>query len=284
VKGSIRSSRSRAAGFSLVELMVALAVGGLLLLAVTQILLRLEGSWDRSQARATAERNTRGAMYMMIRDIRMAGTGYGGRPLATGGVPGNRLYPVIPAHGTDSDTLHIVAGLGGVQSTTTQVVGSPSDLIFVADASGFAVGDFIALTNGVDVNLFRVTGATAATGQLEHSTDSSYNDPTGHTTWPTAGYPSGSRVVQVQLISYWLDSSTPQRPLLRRINDGTPIPVASGVDHLEVRYRMTDGSLSSSPANPADIHSVELRYLPHRQIGAAPSDTVAVTVQPRVLG
>ncbi len=277
------SPRSRIAGFSLVELMVALVIGGTLIVAIVQTLLRMEGSWDRSQERSTTNQNTRGAIYLMVRDLRMAGTGYGGRMIVTGGVSGNRIFPVDPAPAVGSDTLKVTAGLEGVQSAVIQTVGSASDLIFVADAGDFSAGDLITLSNGVDVNMFEVTAVDAGSGQLSHSVDSPYNDPNDHVVWPNGGYPAGSRVTQVQRIAYWLDDDSPQGRLLRRVNDGAPIPVASGVDRLEVLYRMADGSLTSSPGNPVEIHAVVLRYVPRRDGGAQATDTLTVTVQPRVM-
>ncbi len=279
----IGNQRSRAAGFSLVELMVALVIGGTLIVAIVQTLLRMEGSWDRSQERSTTNQNTRGAVTMMVRDLRMAGTGFGGRMIVTGGIPGNVLFPVNPASAVGSDTLKVTAGLEGVQTSVTQTVGSASDLIFVADASEFSAGDLIVLTNGVEVNMFEVTAVDAGSGQLSHSVDSPYNDPDDHILWPNGGYPPGSQVAQVQRITYWIDGDSPQGQLLRCVNANAPTPVASGVARLEVLYRMADGSLTSSPIDPVEIHAVVLRYVPRRPGGAQAADTLTVTVQPRVM-
>ncbi len=153
----------------------------------------------------------------------------------------------------------------------------------MTDASDFSAGDLITLSNGVNVNMFEVTAVDAGSGQLSHSVDSPYNDPNGHTLWPNGGYPIGSQVTQVQRIAYWIDDDSPQGRLLRRVNDGAPVPVASGVDRLEVLYRMADGSLTSSPGNPVEIHAVVLRYVPRRDGGAQATDTLTVTVQPRVM-
>ena len=84
--------------------MVALVIGGTLIVAIVQTLLRMEGSWDRSQERATTNQNTRGAVTMMVRDLRMAGTGFGGRMIVTGGIPGNVLFPVNPK----ADSVHSI--------------------------------------------------------------------------------------------------------------------------------------------------------------------------------
>jgi hypothetical protein len=203
--------------------------------------------------------------------------------IVTGGIPDNQLFPVDPAPAIGSDTLNVTAGLQGVQSSVTQTVGSASDLIYVADASGFSAGDLITLSNGVEVNMFEVTAVDAGSGQLSHSADSPYNDPDDHILWPNGGYPTGSRVAQVQRVSYWIDEDSPRRQLLRRVNDQTPVPVASGADRLEVLYRMVDGSLTSSPGNPVEIHAVVLRYVPRRPSGAQAADTLTVTVQPRVM-
>jgi prepilin-type N-terminal cleavage/methylation domain-containing protein len=282
-----RSGRplSSTRGFTLVELMVTLVIMAVVLGVLVRSLLGVDKSWSHSQDRIDASQNMRAAMDMMVRDLRMAGSGFGGRPVTTGGVPDNLILPCRPAPAAGaSDSLFITGALTGPATTCMTAMASPSDGLFVTDTDGFAPGNLVVVTNGVDANMFEVTSVLPATGSLEHSTLSPYNDPTEHIRWPNGGYPPGAAVVQVQRVAYWVDEDQPDRRLMRRQGTEAPLPVAFDVEDLRVTYRLADGTVSASPADPTLIRSVHLDYVPRVRGATGPPDTLSVRVQPRVLG
>lgn len=67
------SGRPRAAGLSLIELMVAMAIGLLLLLGLMQVMGASQASYRLSQGIARTQENARFAMDFIQRDVRMAG-------------------------------------------------------------------------------------------------------------------------------------------------------------------------------------------------------------------
>lgn len=272
-------------GFTLVELMVALIITAVLVTTLVRTILGVDRSWSVSHNRVDASQNTRAALDTMVRDLRMAGSGFGGRPVTTGGVPDNLIYPCRPAPApTGPDSLFITGSLTGVAATSVAPLASPSDGLFVTDTDGFAVGDLVVVSNGVDANMFEITGLVPATGSLEHSLLSPYNDPLEHIRWPNGGYPSGSSVVQVQRVAYWVDEDTGGRRLMRQLGAGTPLPVAFDVEELRVTYRLADGTVDEAPADPTLIRSVHLDYVPRVRGGVGQVDTLSIRVQPRVLG
>ena len=278
-------SRPAQGGFTLVEMMVTLVITALIITFLVRSMLNVQQSWSRSEDRVDATQNTRAALDTMVRDLRMAGSGFGGRPVTTGGVPDNLVYPCRPAPGgADADTLYLTGSLAGVEAVSVGALGGPSDGLFVTDTDGFAAGDLVVVTNGVDANMFEVTGVVAATGSLEHSGISSFNDPLGHVRWPNGGYPAGSTVVQVQRVTYWVSDEDEGHRLMRRVGDETPLPVAFGVQDLRIRYGLADGTVTADPADPTLIRSVFLDYVPEARDGAGPAAPVSVQVQPRVLG
>jgi len=272
------------AGFTLVELAVSVVVTALILSAAVGTVFRLEKSWDASQDRADVTRNSRAALEMLARDLRMAGSGFAGRTLTTGGAPDNRLYPLQSMDGGEfgTDTLVVISGEGGLSTVTTAIMASPSGNLLVEDAAGFAQGDLVVVTDGDDANLFEVTSLGDG-NRLDHAATSPYNDPNGHDAWPAGGYPSGSTVVKVEKVSYWIDDTGAVPKLYRRMGSGIPLPLAHGVEALNVRFVLADGSVSSDPDNPALIRSVQVDYV-GKMTNHALKDTVRISTTPRVIG
>ena len=279
--GGVRFPR----GFTLVELMIALVITAMMVTVLVRSLLTVEGSWENSRNRVATSQNTRAALDAMVRDVRMAGSGFSGRPVVTGGVPGNIVYPCRPApNPSGSDSLFVTGCLSGVATTTSVPMPSPSDGMFVSSTDGFSPGDLVVITNGVEANMFEVTGVVPSTGSLEHSVSSAHNDPNQHVIWPSGGYPTGSTVVQVQQVAYWVDTATGESRLMRRNGSEAPLPVGFDVDALHVSYGLADGSVTSAPSDPALIRTLFLDYVPGVKGATTPARTVSVRVKPRVLG
>ena len=126
------------AGFSLVEIMVALVIGLLTTLVIMQVFTVFEGQKRSTMGSADAQTSGSVALYMIERDMQMAGFGLlpatdsalecDPSPVISAGVD---LSPVIIADGGTaagaSDTVTIRYGntpTGGIPSTITSVVGS----------------------------------------------------------------------------------------------------------------------------------------------------------------
>jgi prepilin-type N-terminal cleavage/methylation domain-containing protein len=124
-------------GFSLLELMVALAVGVIVIGSATELFKVGMDSTDLISQRAEMQQNTRIAMNMIIKDVSMAGAGLptGGVQLPSGGSGdslygrdavvgcylatctypgGNRMRGIIPGHlnGNPSNTIPAVGTVG----------------------------------------------------------------------------------------------------------------------------------------------------------------------------
>ena len=273
------------AGFTLVELAVAVVLTALILATALSTTFNMQSSWDQSQDRVQVTQNSRAALEMMARDLRMAGSGFAGRTLTTGGVPSRRMFPLQPRSGGafGTDTLVVVGGSSGVSTGTAAIMQSPSDLLFVNDASGFEVGDLVVITDGGDANLFEVTSKVPSVNRLDHASTSPYNTPADHDTWPAGGYPTGSTVVKVERLTYWVDDTGPTAKLYRQTHHGDPVPIAQGVASLLIRYVLADGSVVADPADPSLIRSVRIEYV-GRSSRPTHADTLRISTMPRVMG
>lgn len=286
--------RSRDGGFTLIELMVSMTIFTIVVGGVLGILFHVDRSWTASQDMISTGQNERAGVDLMINDIRMAGSGFGGLTVTTPGAPGNRIYPMEPRPGRSApDTLILTGSFTGDWSLLTARMAGPGDVITVADGSLFAVGDRIVMTNGSDANMFEVTAVNVATGVLDHSESSSFNTVVGHDRWPNGGYDEGARVVKVSQMSYWVaeDQDTGQKILMRRDSSGADdLEVAASINWLRLRFVTASDSVASNPPDPAQIRSVLLDYvspnadqLAHYDGVGDEGDTLSLRIQPRVL-
>lgn len=149
-------------GFGLVELMVATMLGLIVTLAVTQVFLGFELQKKTTSGGANAQTNGTVALYLMSRDLQMAG--YGLIPASDFGLEciGVDLSPVLIENGEDeaSDRLTIQFGdspTGGVHSKILDV-SDPE--VRVDNNFGCRVGDTALLLRGSSCAVTSVTAVT----------------------------------------------------------------------------------------------------------------------------
>lgn len=283
-----RRPAGRTKGFTLVELMIALVLMGTVVTFVLRFLFNIDRSWETSRDQLTNRQHERAGAELLIRDIRMAGSGFGGLPITTAGVPGNLIRALEPSPGVGtSDTLVITGGFSGSSTVTVQPMVTAADPIRVASIAGFDIGDLIVITNGVEADLFQVTATEAGTTTLQHAGESGYNNAAGHVNWPLGGYPAASTVVPVERVRWWVRNLDTGPRLMRQPVGGEAAPVADGLLGLRLRYEVAGGQLVADPPDTARIRSVVLSYV----VPAAghsdedgEADTMTVRVSPRIVG
>ncbi len=201
-----RPPRRGAAGFSVVELLVAVAVGLVLTLAVTGVLLRNEG---RSRdTLAVNDINQSGAFvaYLLDSAVRSAGSGFANRWAETYGCRLNasrsgstilprtsawpapfagfpqavRVAPVLIGKGqsaSGSDVIAVMRGNAGIGEAPLEVLalGPPLGL---RNTIGLAANDLLLLADGEPDCLLLQTGATTA-DTVELSGTGAYHTTTG---------------------------------------------------------------------------------------------------------
>ena len=255
-----RNLLARANGFTLIELMIALSVMSLVLIAVFSTFFRSQKVGQTMSATVNLRQGVRGANQLLERELRMAGSGWGTLALdryTTGGTDSSLSAVNFGPGGTaQCDSIGIIGGWTAA-TTLRAVMVSPWSGLPVTSAAGFAVNDLVVVTNGSSAHLFQVTAVQASPAQLSNASSSSFNPPTGSNlaNWPAGGYAVGAPVHRVSWVTYRIDSTTFRRSaLVRREFGGTPQLVAYDVSGFQVRYRMQDGTTTRSPA---DIHMVD---------------------------
>ncbi len=213
-------TNERQTGFSLIELMVGVAIALIALLVLTGVLMGFNAQKRTTVSSSDAQVAGGIAAYMIERDLRRAGYGINSEPLlgcnlylqdTSGGPSPMALQPVLITPGaTDQVTVtYSTARHGWYYATLSPPSGSSfpgdeSDLT-VDNVYGFTVGDLIAIgQNGIDANadgvtdcsLREVTAIDTVNFRLSHN-GGTYNKPGGE----GIPYTKGARVYNVGLSS-----------------------------------------------------------------------------------
>lgn len=289
------------AGFTLIEIMVALAILAIAMTAVFATFSSQQLSYTNQNRVAEMQQNLRLAADMLVRDIRLAGYGL---PVTTGTSADNVALPaagnphgistmraIFPVDNTtgpdqfyvlylyDMDTNQPPAELTSNMSATTSVT--------VDNTAGFAAGggELVLVTDRVTADLFQTTsGGTATT--LNFGSAVAYNDIALHT------YDNVTRLYQVgstpgspptvaakaRFVRYFIDNvADPNHPTLmvdRLIAGQAPQPVADDIEDMQLSFgldtnadgvvdaqRSTAGGTAISAADIPRIRQVTLHLV-----------------------
>jgi prepilin-type N-terminal cleavage/methylation domain-containing protein len=280
---------ARSNGFTLIELMIAITVMGLVLVAVFSTFFRSQKVGQAMSTTVNLRQGIRGANQLLERELRMAGSGWGrvavDRYKSGGGTDSLFAINFGPGGLALCDSVNI---LGGWTAATALRAGmaTPSAGLPVTSTTGFAVGDMVVVSNGSSAHMFQVTAVQASPGFLTNASSSTYNPPSGNTlaNWPAGGYVTGAQVYRASQVTYKMDSTTFRKPALtRREFGGAPQLVAYEVSRFQVQYRMQDGTTTRSPANLDMVDEiVPIIWTSQTVPGkAALSDSVWAAVRPR---
>jgi prepilin-type N-terminal cleavage/methylation domain-containing protein len=240
---------TREAGFTLIEMMLAVALLGGLLVTLFLAMFRTQSEATRITTLVEQRQSSRAAIQLVERDVRMSGSGWG-RIALNVSFNGSPLtyYAVTPGPGAGANDSIQIIGAWAASTTITDPMPNPSANIKVADPTGFSNGDLVVITNGSTAHMFECTAVNTSSNTIQHNPSSPYNNAGGHSNWPASGYGPGSQVFKINILSYKVDSTTYRRPaLIRRDMGSAPAVVAYDVDRFQVWYRMQDGTLTRNP-------------------------------------
>lgn len=276
-----RSVLSR--GFSIVELLVAIAIGSVLTLLIATVFERSSKTGTVTESVNEIQEQARIAIDMLQRDLRQAG--YSGcnsnRLLGSGGLvntiaspnaylndiaaflrghegTGGSFLPGVPAELSgatpaadptgDAVTMRIPVGEPvGVSGT----MASASAAVPVHSTAGFGTTTRVLISDCAQSSAFRVTSITA--GQLNHVAGAS-----NATANLGRAYGTDATVVPFATVSYYLGASSvaptgTELSLWRREGVNAPEEVAEGVEGFELLYGLdTNGDLAADLFDTAD--------------------------------
>jgi len=203
----------RMAGLTLLEILVAMMIGLIGIVVITQTYIVNENYKRSTTSAGSAQTNGSLALYSIERDIRMSGWGialqsalgctslrwyyngaYSNPPLAGGTLPALSVAPVVITDGgAGPDTITVFYGTGTerVIPAKVAVMLQPHDPFQVDNPQGFShtPGDLVLVTQAGTCALAQLTNVGAATGIIRHdaSPTALYNPVAGTSLLPAFG-------------------------------------------------------------------------------------------------
>ncbi len=266
--------RPGAAGVSLVELLIVMAIVGVLTAGMYSLFLTTSETYSDQAVTGRMLQNATSAMKRITQDLRGSGTFYA--PACAG------ILPTAIASTSTASSLTIATLLDDpaarTEIATTPTSGQPQSntTIGVLSVSGWSVNDIAYLTDGVKCTRFTVTEmVTGANPGLRHvpANDTNSTGALGYT-YPVAT----SMVYRVglnQTITYGLDGGTPA--WLTRNTGGAARRFAPDVQSVSFGYLDSSGATVTPATNAAGIRAVTVSL-------QVRGDTLDSSVRPNVTG
>lgn len=216
---SSRPSADRAAGFSLIELLVTIGITGVVLTSVVQFFALQSHKMREHTFRIETQQALRGVLDAITRDVRLAGACLPER---------GEMFALEGTDSADGDSVTIRTGLVRddmtcAQGTTSTAYASGTTTFTVDNAQGFVVGQMALVYNTNDQGeLIEVSGVGPTTITLASGV--------------TQDYLTGATLYAVDERIYTIDVSTDPPILTLTVNGGEPQPFAAGITQLDVQY------------------------------------------------
>lgn len=226
------SERRDAAGYSLIELMVAMLVSTLVVGGVLMMLNAVEDVHRDSQEMIDAQQSARISMEQVQRDLQLAGVGL------------VWLVPPLPLIVPQVDGgFQVRHNQSGVTASLATNMANPTDAFTVDDITGFAIGQTIAIYDSTGaLDMVDVTGIDVANDRIMHG---------GVSKAYTVA--DGTALAWIQTITYGVDA---QDRLTRQVDNEAAYPIAGNVAGLVVAYWNSD-----SPSVVFDPNTVPLQMM-----------------------
>lgn len=266
----------RMAGMSLMEILVAMAIGLIGIAVITQTYIVNESYKRSTTAAGGAQTNGALALFSIERDARMAGWGiawssvlgcgglqwyYSGNYSAGlgGTLPTLTMAPlIITDGGAGPDTITVLYGTGTervIPATLGKTMAAPGDALEVDNPQGFSdtPGDLTLVVQGATCAMAQVSKVLAGAGQLEHTTGvaAPYNPPGGGL-MPT--FTAGAQVfnlgrpvanvysINANTLQLWSLFTANSSTVVPAYNDATKaFPIVENIVDLQAEYGKDDG-------------------------------------------
>ena len=265
-------------GVTLVELMVALALGLLITVAMLKVYVDASRMYRFNEGLARVQENGRFALEFIRRDARVAGFWgcYSEAPLTNQiSATSDAWLDVAAGHITgtnddglnsaDSITFRSATGSGTLVTTTMTAA---SDSISVDSVATITSGMAALISDCDNGDIFQVTGVSGTS--LAHAAGTNTNTSTNL----SKTYASGSRVYQAQQSTFCIAlGADPAQPSLRRLTNPTSGQTCAsngdelieGVENMQILY----GEDTDADSEGANGDGTANRYVP---IGTASLD------------
>jgi len=280
----LQHSTSKEQGFTLVELLVAVAISLILLGAIFLTFKSQQDSYLMQDRISTMQQNLRAAMIMITKDLQMAGY-YTNFDTGDHTMNWDALAGSTDPDGTDDETIRpLFYAHDNIDDSpaNTDKIKNGTDVIVVVKASDegrqLAAGE-MASGNTIAASLRDVDNLKTDKCGLLVKSDLSHADffrveedsgPMNLSPGQELGetYTEGDLIFRADVVLYYVDEGN-ESPCLRRKNlgnnEGAQI-IAEGIDNLQFRYLLNSGTWVNDPNKPpatggATVRAVEVSVL-----------------------
>lgn len=229
----LRRGRRRQSGFTLIELMVSLVMFSLAIAGVLAVAVSLTSGFREQRQAIAAESSVRVPMDYLADAIRQASPGVPGGINLTDASAVNCTSGAISVVNSTSgpDRLDVIYASGAVVTSSRSITTSASTSVDVTDASQFAQGDYIVISDTAQGHLMKIASISGSTLNFGAQCAGTLN-------WPATNYPAGSLVVRAQHAEFYIDA-VDGIPTLMMDPDGPQgildeEPLAEGVEDMQI--------------------------------------------------
>jgi len=238
--------RKKSSGFTLVELLIALSLGGILVSAIYGLFIFQNRSYVAQNNIAEMQQNARIAMSILTGEFRLAGFGFSMN--GDYNRPGGTTFAVTPANSSiapDSVTIQY----GGDPSPnvpvtlTNAMANSNSGIsLVVSNVTGFLVNDYVIISDGQNAARLQVTGINTGTKTLQYTSVSP-------NIFPTGGFGAGSRVYKLRQVAYRISNNV----LQSQTGGGAWLDVVNNIEDLQLAYQGSTTPSGTWVDNPSPV-------------------------------
>jgi type IV pilus assembly protein PilW len=263
----------RQAGFTVVELMVAMVISLLLLGGVVTVFTGSKRTYERLERLSRTQESGRFALDAIVRDIRSAGYMGCSRPSTWANTlvgatttlswnfaeairgyefqSGTTWLPGLPTgltniaggatSGSDALILRVpmLASTSATLRLTDKMASQTSTMQIAAVPSGVTpaleVDDVVMLADCHARAVFQITGYDPATGVIEHESPGT-GAPGNASDDLGHAFEANSQIVPVRTVAYYIGTSAGRTGLWRVAGSGVPEELVEGVERMELRF------------------------------------------------
>jgi prepilin-type N-terminal cleavage/methylation domain-containing protein len=284
------AGRRGQSGMTLVELMIAMAILGIVIAAAFNVAFTMMSSYRDHRRSVAVERAARGAMAVLTSAVRNASPGLADADIMDL-VGCTQLKGVdVVNSSTGPDVLRVVHARGGVITSLRQDFGQDDSSIVVLDGSGFSAGDQVVVTDFDKAVVMEIDSLVDGGAEWTLNLVRPPSDCGAFV--GTFNFEVLATVLRAQVAEFSI-SETPV-PVLMMDRDGPgtthqPEPVAEGIEDLQIAIGVDqnpiDGQIGPdvalAPNDDEWIYNFPGDSPPTADITAAPYRALRITVTAR---